>query len=93
MKKHNLWQLLFCLFISSIWGFHLQAAIPQHERAALIALYQSTGGDNWKYQNGWKSPPLLLNSFSWYSLCKSPDAAVIHCTSPSPITPLFPNLS
>ncbi|MCP4710918.1 MAG: hypothetical protein GY869_20030, partial [Planctomycetes bacterium] len=30
------------------------AAIPAEERAALIALYNSTNGDNWRNNSGWK---------------------------------------
>ena len=37
--------------------------------------------------------PSLHYSFSWNSLCKTPLAAVIHCTSPEWITPLLPAAS
>jgi len=42
----------------------LQAAIPASERAALIDLYESTGGDDWAYNEGWKGPP--GTECSWY---------------------------
>ena len=32
-------------------------AIPAEERAALIALYDSTNGDNWKNNTGWLGEP------------------------------------
>lgn len=41
-------------------------AIPAHERAALIALYNSTDGDNWSSNgnDGWKDPPLHTDGFA-----------------------------
>jgi Leucine-rich repeat (LRR) protein len=38
--------------------------IPAIEREALIALYNSTNGDNWTYNNGWKAPPLHTDGFA-----------------------------
>ncbi len=50
-------------------------AIPYSERAALIAFYKSTNGDNWRYNEGWKTPPLHTDGFampgtedSWYGV-------------------------
>ena len=40
--------MLFSCITSSVY-----AAIPTHERNALIALYNSTNGDNWKDNEGW----------------------------------------
>jgi Leucine-rich repeat (LRR) protein len=34
------------------------------EREALIALYNSTNGDNWSYSYGWKNPPLHTDGFA-----------------------------
>ncbi|UCH97180.1 MAG: hypothetical protein JSV88_10110, partial [Candidatus Aminicenantes bacterium] len=42
----------------------VSAAIPAHERAALKALYNSTNGDNWTNNNGWKTPPLDTDGFA-----------------------------
>ncbi len=39
-------------------------AIPASERAALIALYNSTNGDNWTNNSGWKDTPLYEDGFS-----------------------------
>jgi PKD repeat protein len=39
-------------------------AIPAAERAALIALYNSTNGDNWQRNTGWKTPPLHTDGFA-----------------------------
>ena len=41
----------------------------------------------------WKIPPSFAHSVSWNSLCKTPEAAVIHCTSPCPMIPPPPELS
>jgi len=38
--------------------------IPAQERAALIALYNSTTGDNWVNNDGWKTPPLHTDGFA-----------------------------
>ncbi|MCX6583442.1 MAG: fibronectin type III domain-containing protein [Candidatus Aminicenantes bacterium] len=40
------------------------AAIPPQERAALIALYNSTGGDHWFESGSWKSGPLASDGFA-----------------------------
>jgi Leucine-rich repeat (LRR) protein len=42
----------------------IQGAIPASERAALIALYNSTNGDAWSDHNGWKTPPLHTDGFA-----------------------------
>ncbi|MCX6580638.1 MAG: Ig-like domain-containing protein [Candidatus Aminicenantes bacterium] len=39
-------------------------AIPASERAALIALYNSTNGDNWANKTGWKTAPLDTDGFA-----------------------------
>jgi hypothetical protein len=51
------------------------AAIPAIEREALIALYNSTDGDNWTNNSGWKEPPLHTDGFAmpgtedtWYDI-------------------------
>lgn len=36
--------------------FAIKPSIPQHERDALIALYNSTGGDNWTDNSNWRKP-------------------------------------
>jgi hypothetical protein len=60
------------------------SAIPPQEREALIALYNSTNGDNWTDNSGWKTPPLHTDGFAlpgtentWYGItCDSGNAAV-----------------
>lgn len=51
------------------------ADIPASERAALIALYNNTGGDKWDNNAGWKMPPLADDGFAlagtegdWYGI-------------------------
>ncbi|NIM10668.1 MAG: hypothetical protein GTO45_01645 [Candidatus Aminicenantes bacterium] len=66
--------LIGLLFVSST-GIPLQAAIPASERAALIAFYNATKGDNWFDNEGWKTPPLHSDGFAmpgtennWYGI-------------------------
>ncbi len=51
------------------------ADISPDERKALIALYNSTDGDNWNNSNQWKEPPLDADGFAmpgtesnWYGI-------------------------
>jgi hypothetical protein len=69
---------LTLLLLSLILGIGIEDAfsiIPAAERNALIALYNSTDGDNWTNNNGWKDPPLDLDDFAmpgtegnWYGI-------------------------
>jgi len=45
-------------------GQPISRAISSQERAALIALYNSTNGDKWNYNEGWKTPPLAGDGFA-----------------------------
>ena len=56
-----------------------QDAIPAVERQALIALYNSTNGDGWTNNSGWKTAPLYPDGFAmpgteggWYGLTVDP---------------------
>ncbi|MGE5340974.1 MAG: Ig-like domain-containing protein [Candidatus Omnitrophota bacterium] len=52
--------MIFMILLSTpIFG-----AIPAEERAALIALYNNTHGDNWYDKTGWKNHPLNTDGFS-----------------------------
>jgi hypothetical protein len=42
------------------------ASLPASERAALIALYNSTDGNGWSHNSGWKTPPLESDGFGAY---------------------------
>ncbi len=42
----------------------VHGAIPASERAALIALYNNTNGDNWTKKSGWKTAPLYADGFA-----------------------------
>ncbi len=57
---YPIWVLTICIIFPSL----LTAAIPAAERAALIALYNSTDGDNWTNNSGWKTPPLHTDGFA-----------------------------
>ena len=57
--------VVLILFLSTLGYLHsAQAAIPTIEREALIALYNSTDGDNWTDNSGWKEPPLDIDGFA-----------------------------
>ncbi len=45
-------------------NLQLLAAIPSAERNVLIVLYNSTHGDSWTDNYGWKSPPLDADGFA-----------------------------
>lgn len=51
--------VLLVLFFNSMYG-----EIPAQERAALIAFYNTTKGDNWDNNTGWKTPPLHSDGFA-----------------------------
>ena len=66
--------LLVLIFVTGIpWICH--ADIPTVERQALIALYNSTNGDSWTNNSGWKDAPLHTDGFAmpgtesvWYGV-------------------------
>jgi Leucine-rich repeat (LRR) protein len=62
----NMNKASFCFLIIILWQLSnfVFGAIPASERAALIALYNSTNGDNWYYNKGWKTPPLHTDGFA-----------------------------
>lgn len=73
MKRRVLVVSLF--LISFLFSGFTYGAIPASERATLIALYNSTNGDNWTDNSGWKTPPLDTDGFampgtegSWYGI-------------------------
>jgi Leucine-rich repeat (LRR) protein len=82
MRKASLFltfALIGTLVVSSI-SIPLQAAIPASERAALVALYNTTKGDNWIDKSGWKTPPLDTDGFAmpgtedtWFGITVSGD--------------------
>ncbi len=47
--------------VAATW---LAAAVPAVERAALIAIYNSTNGDGWTNNSNWKTPPLDTDGFA-----------------------------
>ena len=54
------------LFLISLPFTTLLAAIPPSEREALIALYDSTNGDGWNNNDGWKGPS--GTECTWYGV-------------------------
>jgi hypothetical protein len=64
MKKGAILTIVaFTLLVLLFPGF-IHGAIPASERAALIALYNSTNGDDWINNTGWKTPPLHTDGFA-----------------------------
>jgi Leucine-rich repeat (LRR) protein len=61
MKK-----VIFCFSIifAALLSNFIFGAIPASERAALIALYNSTNGAGWTNNSGWKTPPLDTDGFA-----------------------------
>ena len=55
---------MFFFFMFSMFYAVCDAAIPQIEREALIALYNSTDGDNWTANDGWKTGVLYTDGFA-----------------------------
>ena len=84
MKKLLISFFLFTNCLSIVTG--TQAAIPASERETLILFYNSTNGDSWSYNSGWKTPPLYEDGFampgtegSWYGVfTDSSDTNVIY---------------
>ena len=74
--------ILFVLLFSTLGFLHSAlAAIPAIEREALIALYNSTNGDNWNNNSGWKDGPLDADGFAmpgtehmWYGVTVTSDS-------------------
>jgi Leucine-rich repeat (LRR) protein len=63
------------LYVSVSFMVSLGAAIPPEERAALIAFYYATNGDQWQNNSGWKKEPLHFDEFAaigtedkWYGV-------------------------
>ncbi|HLP45456.1 MAG TPA: hypothetical protein VK469_05900, partial [Candidatus Kapabacteria bacterium] len=44
--------------------FIVKSVIPAEERAALIVFFNSTNGDNWTNNSGWKTQPLYADGFA-----------------------------
>jgi len=59
MKKKICYAIMFIFLSLLAYG-----AVPVQERQALIALYNSTNGDNWFNNSGWKTPPLHSDGFA-----------------------------
>ncbi len=66
----------------------IHGAIPSYERAALIALYNSTNGDSWRYNTGWKDGTLEADGFgpigsegTWYGTVASDHVTQIYLWS------------
>ncbi len=72
--------ITFSLFLLPSWSY---ADISESERAALIALYNATDGDNWTNNTNWKQMPLESDGFgaygtegNWYGVSVESDAVI-----------------
>ncbi len=52
--------------VAGIFAGSASAAIPSTERAVLVALYNSTGGANWKVKTNWNGP--AGTECTWYGV-------------------------
>ncbi|MEW6364629.1 MAG: leucine-rich repeat domain-containing protein [Acidobacteriota bacterium] len=82
--KKTFWTLFAIVCSPALSATPVSAAIPAAERATLIALYNSTGGDYWKVNTGWKTPPLAPDGFasagtegSWYGITTDPGNSTV----------------
>lgn len=82
MKKRGVLIILAVSVMSGMFSTlsNAYAAISAQERAALIAFYNSTNGDGWSENWGWKIPPLAEDGFAmpgtentWYGVDCYPD--------------------
>ena len=65
MKRLGVFALvLVALLFSANLAFAQPIQISRTEREALIALYNSTDGDNWTDNSGWKAEPLANDGFA-----------------------------
>ncbi|MEE9532069.1 MAG: hypothetical protein V3W52_13835, partial [Syntrophobacteria bacterium] len=64
LPKHLFIGIVVFLPFCGLTARHVHAAIPAAERAALIALYNGTDGDNWNDNTGWKEPPLDVDGLA-----------------------------
>ncbi|MGE5342516.1 MAG: hypothetical protein ACM3SY_13650 [Candidatus Omnitrophota bacterium] len=60
MTKVTFYFLMIVVCFPTLIG----ATLPPSEREALIALYNSTDGDHWNDNSGWKTPPLHTDGFA-----------------------------
>ena len=78
-QSHHRLVVLF-LFLGFLGGIATLGAIPDTQRQALIALYNSTNGDGWTYKAGWKDGTLHTDGFAlpgtegtWYGVTVDAD--------------------
>ena len=68
-------RLLVCAILGTLVCVSASAAIPDRERAALIAIYTSTDGPNWSFNGGWNGA--AGTECNWYGVtCDSAETTV-----------------
>jgi len=85
--------LVLILMLVSFFPVYVTGSVPQSERDALIAFYNSCNGDQWKTNTGWKSEPLHSDGFAlpgtesgWFGLSVSFVNGREHITSISMVS-------
>ena len=67
--------LLVCAILGTLVCVSASAAIPDRERAALLAIYVATDGPNWSYNGGWNGA--AGTECDWYGVtCDDPQTTV-----------------
>ena len=73
--------MIFIILIALSIHSAAYGAIPVSERAALIALYNSTNGDGWTDNSGWKAAPVDADGFAmpgtentWFGITVTDDS-------------------
>ena len=69
------WLLLFALSTIFVTPALVLADIPQSERDALVALYNSMGGPAWTNQTNWMGTPGTENT--WYGVMTNPENTAV----------------
>ncbi|WP_264566851.1 hypothetical protein [Flavobacterium sp. N3904] len=67
--------------------------IPENERAALIALYNSTGGDNWTNKTGWDINNTNSDVSKWFGVWVSNGHVIMLNLSQNNLQGFLPDLS
>ena len=73
MKKLFLISIAFILTIGLAFSQNPQVACNPQDSLALVALYDSTGGNNWTHNDGW----LTDSVYKWYGVSLDPNGRVV----------------
>ncbi|NIM14238.1 MAG: hypothetical protein GTO45_19555, partial [Candidatus Aminicenantes bacterium] len=96
--------VILSFILLAVFSVRVYGDIPQPERDALIELYNSTNGDSWKDNSGWKAEPLHTDGFAmpgteedWHGITLSGDhvteISLVNNNLAGPIPPELGDLS